>query len=354
VQPIELGPNQPRQFYRGGGAIDQLRGTRSEDGYRPEDWVASATSRFGLGDDGQSRLPDGRLLRDALADDPDSWLGPEHAAYFGASPGLLVKFLEAGQRLPVHVHPSRSFAYRHLGSRHGKTEAWLVLGTTGADASVYLGWSRDVPYAELHRWVDEQDGEAMLANMHQLTVRPGATVLVPAGTAHAIGSGVFCVELQEPSDFSIMLEFKGFDIDPAGGDLGLGRDTALACVTEKAFTPAQVEALQRQHSSFVEAPGTGSPYADHDLFAPAARPYFRAEIMGPERRGPVERSFAVLVGTWGSGRLTGPDWALPVRRGSTIVVPWSAGPVSLEGDVRLVRCLPPTAADAATDDPRGR
>src|SRR5271165_7623273 len=91
IQPIELGPNQPRQFYLGGEAIAELRGISEGDGYRPEDWVGSATPRFGMEEDGLSRLPGGRYLRDALQADPENWLGPEHVEYFGASPALLVK-----------------------------------------------------------------------------------------------------------------------------------------------------------------------------------------------------------------------------------------------------------------------
>ena len=119
--------------------------------------MGSATPRFGMEEDGLSRLPGGRYLRDALEADPERWLGPAHAKYFGSSPALLVKLLDAGQRLPVHVHPDRSFAYRHLGSRHGKTEAWVVLGVRGASPTVYLGWSRDMEAAELSRWVADQD-----------------------------------------------------------------------------------------------------------------------------------------------------------------------------------------------------
>ena len=122
--------NQPKQFYRGGRAIAELRGLDSQDD-STEDWVASTTVRYGMDVDGLSRLPDGRYLRDAVEADPEAWLGPRHRAYFGSSPTLLVKLLDAGERLPVHVHPPRSFAYRHLGSRHGEAEAWVVLGASG-------------------------------------------------------------------------------------------------------------------------------------------------------------------------------------------------------------------------------
>lgn len=320
--------------------------------------MASTTSRFGLGEDGQTRLPDGTKLTDAVASAPEEWLGPDHRAFFGDDTALLVKFLEAGERLPVHVHPPRSFAYRHLGSFHGKTEAWVILGAEGRRPRVYLGWSRHVSYDELAGWVADQDTEAMLANMNALDVGEGTSVLVPAGTPHAIGAGIFCIELQEPTDFSIMLEFKGFDLDPSGGELGLGRGTALACVKEKAFSGAEIAALQCRHaplgapSELEGREGAGGGDDDNDLLPALSRPYFRAQRLGASRPGPVEASFAVVIGTWGAGSLVGSSWEVPLRRGSTLVVPWSAGPLSLRGEVEAVRCLPPLASEAAGDDPR--
>jgi hypothetical protein len=49
--------------------------------------------------------------------------------------------------------------------------------------------------------------------------------------------------------------------------------------------------------------------------------------------------------------LRGEGWQVPVRTGTTLVVPWAAGPSYVDGDVVLLRCLPPLPSDAATDDP---
>ncbi len=347
IRPVALGPNQPRQFYLGGEAIADLRGTGEGDGFRPEDWVASATPRFGMDEDGLTTLPDGRYLRDALEAEPEDWLGPEHVKYFGASPALLVKLLDAGQRLPVHVHPDRSFAYRHLGSRHGKTESWVVIGARSAEPVVYLGWSRDIEAGELSRWVAAQDTMEMLGQLHKLEVRPGDGVLVPAGTPHAIGEGVFAVELQEPTDFSIMLEFKGFDLDPAGGEAGLGRDLALSCVRQKAFSAADIDGL-RGHGT-TGASAAADPV--QDVMPVAANPYFRAQRVHGRGAVRLEPSFAVVVVLSGEGSLKGDGWDVPIKRGNTLVVPWASGPVRVTGEVELLRCLPPLPSDAKTDDP---
>ena len=54
---------------------------------------------------------------------------------FGADPRLLVKLLDAGQRLPVHAHPHASFAAVHLGTAHGKAGAWYIV----EGGEIYLG-----------------------------------------------------------------------------------------------------------------------------------------------------------------------------------------------------------------------
>jgi mannose-6-phosphate isomerase len=353
MQPVELGPNQPRQFYKGGQSIAELRGLAGTAEYGPEDWVASTTPRFGRGDDGLTVMPDGRYLRDVIEADPQAWLGPDHVEYFGADPALLVKLLDAGQRLPVHVHPDRSFAVRHLGSRHGKTEAWVVLGANGPRPAVYVGWRRDVEQPELSRLVAEQGQGALLGLLNELTVKPGDAVLVPAGTAHAIGAGVFSLELQEPTDFSIMLELEGFDIDPAAAFVGLDREVALSCVSRRAVGDRELAMVTRQAGR--SGPGVAGSVGDdgyvEDVLPEAASPYFRAQRARGGDKVSLEPSFAVVLAASGIGGLRGDGWEVSAQQGDTFVVPWAAGPVKVEGQVELLRCLPPLPADAAKDDP---
>lgn len=111
-----LPANQPETFYRGADRIAEFRNVPTLPD-RPEDWVGSVTSRFGLAPSGLSTLVDGRVLGEAIAADPRWWLGPERA-----DTGVLVKLLDAGQRLPLHAHPDRRFATAHLASPYGKTE----------------------------------------------------------------------------------------------------------------------------------------------------------------------------------------------------------------------------------------
>jgi mannose-6-phosphate isomerase len=306
-----LPANQPETFYRGAGRIAEFR-TAPALPDRPEDWVGSVTSRFGLAPAGLSTLADGRVLAEAIAADPGWWLGRD-----STDTGVLVKLLDAGQRLPLHVHPDRRFARTHLASPYGKTEAWVIVSAQPG-ASVHLGFARDVASEELAGWVAGQHVEQMLAATNRIPVAAGDAILCPAGLPHAIGDGVLLVEVQEPTDFSVLLEYAGFDV--AEGHLGLGYDLALQCVDRGAWTPDRIDGLR----------GTSAR-----LLPEAADGFFSARrLHGGDR---LEQGFSVLVVVSGDGRLTGEHDDLALRRGDTLLIPYAAGPLRVDGRLEAIR-----------------
>lgn len=311
---MSLPANLPETFYRGAGRIAAFR-SAPELPDRPEDWVASTTSRFGRAPDGQTVLPDGRLLADAIAADPGWWLGPGA----GTEPGILVKLLDTGQRLPLHVHPDRRFANTHLASPYGKTEAWVIL-SADAEAYIHLGFHRDVDADELAGWVRDQKIDEMLAATNRVPVHAGEAVLCPAGVPHSIGPGVLLVEVQEPTDLSVLLEYQGFAVDgPAEGDLGLGYDLALTCVDRSTWTRERLAELR----------GTDR------LLPAAADPFFSCERLGPQDR--IAAGFSVVVITAGAGTLVGEHDRSEVRQGDTLLIPYAAGPLTISGQVEGLR-----------------
>jgi mannose-6-phosphate isomerase len=343
VKPVILPPHQLRCFYQGGARIAALRGD-GDQAWSPEEWIASTTPRFGEVVAGLSALPDGGLLRDAITADPSGWLGAEHVAAFGPDPAILIKLLDAGERLPVHVHPNRDFARRHLNCEYGKTEAWVVIEVTGDDPHVYLGFREDVPADRLRELVDSQDSQGFLDLMHRIPVEVGDAIVVPSGTAHATGAGVFVVELQEPTDFSILLEHEPFDIDGvAKGHLGIGFDLALEAVNRSAISLDEL-ASWRGHLDLSKA-------ADQPqkTMPPIADPYFRADLVRPEAAAIMPAGFGVVVVIDGSGTLTGTDGsAVEISRGDVLAVPHSSGDVEVTGEVGLVWSRPPAPELAKT------
>lgn len=331
--PILLPPNQLARFYRGGARIDQLRGATDHADGGPEDWVGSTTTALGADHDGLSRLPDGRYLRDVIEEDPTGFLGPEHVRRWGSNPALLVKLLDAGERLPVHFHPGRAFARRELGVAFGKTEAWIIVEAE-PDAVMHLGLKAPVACSVALQWVREQDVAAMLAAMNEVPVHPGAALFVPAGTLHAIGPGILLVELQEPTDMSVLLEWERFGVNDGSEHLGLGWEAVIGAAD---LDVTRAEDLLVQDGS--DAPAQ----AVTDLLPPVAAPYFRAErIVAHSDPVHLEPSFSILVVLDGWLKV----WSesappLDLRGGETALIPYGAGQATLDGHATVIRCLPP-------------
>lgn len=334
MNPLLLPPNPVQHFYRGGDRIAALRGFIAQTDTQPEEWLGATIPRFGTAD-GLARTADGALLRDHVAASPERWLGG-----IGSGPadtGLLVKLLDARQRLPVHVHPPRDFSATHLDCPYGKTEAWFVLDAEPGSA-MYVGWKEDIAREELDRRRDQQDSEWMLDHMHRIPVSAGMSMMCPAGTVHAIGEGAFVAEVQEPTDFSILLEWSVTTSTREESHLDLGFDTVMPSVSTAAMSEEEVRSLV-SHAG--EAPVSTEPAS---LLAAAADPYFRVLRAGGEgRTGLFPQSFAIALVTAGSGRLVSARAAtagVPAERGQAFAVPYDFGPWRFEGDGTVLACLP--------------
>lgn len=334
--PALLPPNQFDHFYRGGDRIGALRGGPGGP-MRPEEWLGSTVTRFGETRAGLSVLPDGRLLRDAISAEPGAWLGATHLTAFGVSTELLVKLLDPDQRLPVHFHPDKAFARRHLGLSHGKTEAWVVLGARDG-AGVGVGFAEQMGKDQVADLVARRDAAALLAALDRRSVAPGDAILVPAGVPHAIDAGIFVLEVQEPTDLSILLEWEDFAVDGVrDGHIGLGFDTALDAL--------RLSPLSAQEQRGLVNTGPLSGGAARSLLPRSADPYFRVDLLPDDR--PIDAGFAVALVFGGTGEVvTEHGGAVGVRRGDALAVPWSAGAWRAAG-TEVVVCRPPLAADAA-------
>lgn len=335
-------------YYAGGRNIEQFRGT-GEPATSPEDWVGSLCAlprallpAHARPETGVSPTEYGSML-ELVAADPEGWLGRRLAAAYGGQSGLLVKLLDAGERLPVHCHPTREFARAHLGSLFGKTEGWFVMHAE-PEACVWIGMREAVDEAIMRRWIITADVSAMLAAMNQVPVRAGQVVYVPAGLPHAIGPGVMVIELQEPTSFSVLADHAAFGVDSQAATLGLGWELAVSCFD----LTAHGSRLDRLLPSPSPRPLPGAQLAREgrllDLFPAEAAEFFRA--WRADCAGELVLSdlgFAILVVIDGHGWL---EWDggghRAVRRGETLAVPAAVEALRLVGDVSVIACLPPT------------
>lgn len=351
--PLRLAPNRVYRFYEGGGLMDRFRGLpEPRDTMFPEDWVGSATPAINPPEhtyegEGLSSVEVGGeryLIADLLAERPEDIAGARIVERYGVTTALLVKLLDAGSRLPVHVHPTRDLARRIFDSQFGKAEAWYIVATRQIEGApsprVWLGFREDVSPEQLRRWIEEQDTEALRGAMNEVEVRPGDAVFVRPGLLHATGAGVFLVEAQEPTDFSIMAEYKGYPIDPSIAHMHKGWDTMLEVIDSAAVTPDELGVLcgpPRQVSS-----NTTEGWTQDDVWGSQSDPYFkcfRLSVNG-SLGWPYGGVYTVNIVTGGSGVAETEHGALELRSGDTFTVLAGTAPTTISGELEMLVTTP--------------
>lgn len=352
LAPLLLPSNRVYRFYRGGQLLEAFRGLpEPADDVYPEDWVGSVTdarnpAAYRGVDEGLSPVEANGvtvLLRDLVREAPIEVTGREAVDAMGSTTGLLVKLLDARERLPIHCHPTRDFAREVLGSPFGKAEAWIVLATRqvpGAEApNIRIGFRTDLTRNELGGLIARQDHAELLRNMVSIPVEVGSAVFVSPGLPHAIGAGVFLIELQEPTDLSVIAEWDGYPIEPEAAHLGRGWDVMLDAFDRRAMTPARLDELMALPETTVDR----SDLTVSRLLGTASEPFFDA--MRVEAREPAPwpfaGTFAIAIVTQGRGRICNRHGELAVSSGDTFALFAGAPETVIEGTVEMVVCTPP-------------
>lgn len=352
LQPILLDENRVWRIYLGGKLLDEFHGrTPGQDGYFPEDWLASVVvarnpEREGKPEgEGLSRVAGSNgetALRDLILEDPQGYLGEAHIAKLGSNFGVLTKFLDSAERLPIQVHPDKQQAKKLFSSDYGKTEAWYILDgrvIDGVEPYILMGFKEDVPRETLQELFDKQDIKGMEQLMHRIPVKAGEVYLIEGGTPHAIGSGCFILEIQEPTDYTISLEkcnTLGEKLPDFLCHMGLGFEKMFDCFHYEGQTLAQLQeayCLEQKVLEKTEAYTLTNliPYTRTACFALNRLDVYMAFEKTPS-------SACALVVIAGEGNVGDNN----VKKGDCLFVPAGAQPYRIAGDgLVLLECMPP-------------
>ncbi|HET9856371.1 MAG TPA: type I phosphomannose isomerase catalytic subunit [Chthoniobacterales bacterium] len=107
---------------------------------------------------------------------------------------LLIKLLDAREKLSLQVHPPEKIATK-LGGEP-KTECWYV-ASAESDAELFVGFSQPITREQFEKSL--RAGSAA-DHVHTIRVQPGDAMFLPAGRFHAVGAGNVLIEIQQNSD----------------------------------------------------------------------------------------------------------------------------------------------------------
>lgn len=359
--PLKLKQNRVWRLYYGGRMIDEMRGGAEQpDGNFPEDWLASVVRadnppREGKPEDeGLSVIDggddDGLALKSFILADPERILGKAHVERFGANFGVLAKFLDSAERLPVQCHPSKEKAKLLFRSDYGKTESWYILGgrtVDGDEPHIYMGFKKAIDKAGLKALFDRQDIGSILSLLNKIYVKPGDVYLIEGGMPHAIGAGCFLLETQEPTDYTISLEkcdLRGKLMPDHLCHMGLGFDRMFDCFDYTVRSEDEIKKKFKLESATVDESAGGRLERLIDYTATESFALDRLTATGEYYIAPSGRARTIAV-TRGSGVMTDGREEQAVRGGDCLFEPAccegykmiSTGSEPLE----ILFCLPP-------------
>ena len=151
---------------------------------------------------------------------------------------LLIKILDAHDKLSVQVHPPEKIA-RQLGGE-AKTEMWYIADAT-PDAALYVGLKNGTTRAQFEQAI--QTG-TVADCVHRVAVKAGDVMFLPSGRLHAIGGGNVIFEIQQNSDTT----YRVFDWNRPGTD-GKPRELHVAqSLTSIDFDDFEPELIQSKYS----------------------------------------------------------------------------------------------------------
>jgi mannose-6-phosphate isomerase len=163
----------------------------------------------------------------------------ERSSIFGNVPNaprfpLLIKLLDAQEKLSLQVHPPEKVATK-LGGEP-KTEFWYV-AAADPDAELLLGFCKPTARDQFENALRERTAADYV---HKIRAKPGDAVFLPAGRLHAVGAGNLLIEIQQNSDTTYRL-FDWNRLDDKGKPRQLHIDQALQCIDFNDVAPKLVE-----------------------------------------------------------------------------------------------------------------
>lgn len=308
----------------GGNKLKEIYGKKCDFDILAESWEMSAHEA------GQSIVATGRN-KGMLFNEYLSLIGKENWGWkcrsFEDFP-ILVKFIDAKDKLSVQVHPDDDYAIANEG-QYGKNEVWYVIDCE-PDSYLYCGFNRDVTKEEVLKRIED---DTILEVLNKIPVSKGDVYFIKTGTVHAIGAGIVICEIQQSSTCTYRL----YDFnrkDKFGDPRELHIDKALDVMNFSKYCPEKIDEGAVNAEGYTKRTISLCKYFECSLVEIESS----ARIMG------VEESFTSFLCIEGSGsinvsRQNEPDTVvetLPFKAGDSLFAPKSTDIFEINGKCKMI------------------
>ncbi len=241
---------------------------------------------------------------------------------------LLIKLIDANDKLSVQVHPEDDYARVHENGELGKNEMWYIIDAKPGAKLVYdvaPGTTRE-SFAQAVK-----DGK-IEGCLKSVEVQPGDTLNIPAGLVHAIGEGIVLAEVQQNSNTT----YRVYDYDRTdkeGNKRPLHIEKALEVIDFN--TEGRIEKSEGLKVDLGE--GCSKTYK-------IANRYFAVElyaVKGSIKENADGSRFHIYIFTQGEGEFVYGDGILHVKAGETVMIPASLGTYTIQGNFTAIKSYVP-------------
>ena len=313
MKPFELIP-PVKDYIWGGTRLRDEYGKNSTSDKLAESWELSCHK------DGQSVIASGeyggRTLSSYLEENPSA-LGTA-CRRFEAFP-VLIKLIDARDKLSVQVHPDDNYAMSAEGE-YGKTEMWYIVDCIDGAELIY-GFREELTKDEFRKAIEEN---TLLDKVHRVRVKKGDVFFIEPGTLHAIGEGILIAEIQQNSNTT----YRVFDYGRTGNDgrpRELHIEKALDVTSLAPARPYTLSEAVRSEGSEIQL------LADCKYFTVS-----KQVVTDKSELCADEKSFRHVLAVEGEGVLVCGETAISLKKGSSVFVPAGTGAYNIKGSITVL------------------
>lgn len=306
----------------------------------PPDETVAESWEISAHPNGPSVVKNGNLagltLNQILQRYPSELLGQfNHEPYSSKFP-LLVKFIDACDDLSVQVHPNDEQANQLEHGELGKNEMWYIVDAK-EDSQLIIGTKEGIDREVFSKAVEEDN---IFACLHEVPVKSGDVIDIPAGLLHAIGKGIVICEIQQNSDTT----YRVYDYDRSDTE-GNSRPLHINKALEVIDFSLRDSVFIRPDTRFTDSAGNSIDSLVSNQYFDVERWRVSTEIEAKQ----AWTGFSTLTMLEGSGHIV---WTsdqtqhtLAIKQGESVLIPAVLTTWKIRGQLTLLRASLPGTTD---------